>query len=89
MADKIGANFIETSAKDNINVEQVFHSIAVQMQKRLTEKSEVSLIKNSKGKPPKQKVQEPSSAVLKPDEKKIKLKKKDEGEDGPKRKKCC
>ena len=36
MADKIGANFIETSAKNNINVEQVFHNIAVQMQKRLT-----------------------------------------------------
>jgi len=36
MADKIGARFVETSAKNNINVEDVFQGIAIEMHKRLT-----------------------------------------------------
>jgi len=39
LAGKMGAIFYETSAKENINVEEMFTSIAVQLHKKVMQKS--------------------------------------------------
>jgi Ras-related protein Rab-8A len=37
LADEFGIKFFETSAKNNINIDEAFRSIAVDIQKRLAE----------------------------------------------------
>jgi Ras-related protein Rab-8A len=37
LADEFGIQFFETSAKNNMNIDEAFRSIAVDIQKRLTE----------------------------------------------------
>jgi GTPase SAR1 family protein len=45
LAATVGAIFFETSAKENINVEDIFRSIAVELHKKIMQKSKESDLK--------------------------------------------